>query len=216
MSGRTIQTVVARYKENVDWTRGLPNVIIYNKGDTLDASFNTMPLPNVGREGHSYYYHIYTHYDELADYTVFVQGNPFDHCPDFLNRLEGIRTTRSQHIPFQYFCNRIVESRLSACPHHPGLPLVDIYNRLFTDVDKQIHRRIFVEEEDGDLIYTFGAGAQFIVSRQRIHRYPRYFYKAILQMLEGCVCPIEGYIIERFHPLIFHIWVPPTEPLLIK
>ena len=209
-----VQTVVARYREDVSWTQGIPNVIIYNKGDALDPSYNSIPLPNVGREGHSYYHHIYTHYDNLADYTVFVQADPFDHCPDLLEQLQRIRTSTCKFVPFQYFCHWIVETRLSGCRHHPGLPMMDIYNRLFSDMDKAVHRRVFVEEEaTRDLIYTFGAGAQFIVSRQRIHQHPRHFYKAIVEMLESGVCPIEGYVIERFHPLIFNVWVPPTENL---
>ena len=45
-----IQIVVARYNEDVEWTRQFPNVIIYNKGDPLEGYNNVIEgVPNVGR-----------------------------------------------------------------------------------------------------------------------------------------------------------------------
>jgi len=65
--------VVARYNENVDWTKQFSNVIIYNKGKPLSNDFNNFVLKNVGKEGHTYYKHIYDNYDNLADYTIFYK-----------------------------------------------------------------------------------------------------------------------------------------------
>jgi hypothetical protein len=36
-------------------------------------------LPNLGREGGTYLYHIIKNYDNLSDYTIFTQANPVDH-----------------------------------------------------------------------------------------------------------------------------------------
>ncbi len=43
--------VVARYNENIEWTKQFTNVIIYNKGTPLTDYFNEISLYNVGREG---------------------------------------------------------------------------------------------------------------------------------------------------------------------
>ena len=51
--------VVARYNEDLKWTKQFSNVIIYNKGTSLTDYFNEILLNNVGREGHTYYKHIY-------------------------------------------------------------------------------------------------------------------------------------------------------------
>ena len=48
-----------------------------------------VPLPNVGREADTYLHHILARYDDLADVVVFCQGNPLDHCPQFLELLAG-------------------------------------------------------------------------------------------------------------------------------
>jgi hypothetical protein len=41
-------------------------------GNTLADRIKT--LPNVGREGHSYLWHVVNNYDNLADWTVFSQA----------------------------------------------------------------------------------------------------------------------------------------------
>ena len=79
--------IVSRYNENVEWTKQFLNVIIYNKGIPLKDNFNEILLNNVGREGHTYYKHIYDNYDNLTDYTIFLQGNPFDHSPNIISNL---------------------------------------------------------------------------------------------------------------------------------
>ena len=65
--------VVARYNENLEWTKNFLNVIVYNKGNPLSDDFNHFALNNVGREGHTYYKHIYDNYDNLTDYIIFLQ-----------------------------------------------------------------------------------------------------------------------------------------------
>lgn len=72
------ELVVARYNEDDLWVKDVEScvdvVTVYNKGDGTDNK-----LPNVGFECHTYLYHLFHRYDSLADTTVFVQGNPFDH-----------------------------------------------------------------------------------------------------------------------------------------
>jgi hypothetical protein len=50
-----------------------------------------VPLPNVGREADTYLKHIISTYEDGeddADWTIFTQGDPFDHSPDFLDLLQ--------------------------------------------------------------------------------------------------------------------------------
>lgn len=72
--------VIARYNESVEWCNEFKNVIVYNKGEKLkNIKHNVIELKNVGREGHTYYKHIYDNYENLSDYTIFLQGKPFNH-----------------------------------------------------------------------------------------------------------------------------------------
>ena len=86
-----VETVVARYKENVDWTINIPKATIYNK-------FWTPDLPNMGKEAHTYLSHIVGNYNDLAKTTVFVQGDPFPHLPrpKWKSRDEFLRVCRGE------------------------------------------------------------------------------------------------------------------------
>jgi hypothetical protein len=80
--------IVARYNEDLEWTKKFSNVIIYNKGNPLSNDFKQIFLKNVGKEGHTYYKHIYDNYDNLTEYIIFLQGNPFDHSPNIISNLD--------------------------------------------------------------------------------------------------------------------------------
>jgi hypothetical protein len=182
-----VSIVVARYNEEIEWTKQFPNVIIYNKGSELQ---NTIPLQNVGREGHTYYKHICDNYHSLDEYTIFLQGNPFDHSPNVISKISKYINTPRLDVDFEFLSGLVYNCNLSGCPYHHGLPLVDTYEKLFG------HRLNHME-------FQFGAGAQFIVSRERILQRPIEFYQRIVDMLQNDINPIEGFVIERFHKLIF-------------
>jgi hypothetical protein len=88
---RGTQLVVARHAEDIAWTAAVPfPVLVYNAGDPIGPPADhvaVIPRPNVGREAGAYLRHIVSRFHLLADLTVFCQGHPFDHCPDFLARI---------------------------------------------------------------------------------------------------------------------------------
>jgi hypothetical protein len=190
--------VVARYNENIEWTKQFPNVIIYNKGEKLeDNVYNEIILDNVGREGHTYYKYICDNYDNLEDYTVFLQGNPFDHSPNIIiqinkliNYINNIDNINNIEMNFRFLSKNILNTNLSGCPYHDNLPLKEIYETIFG-------------EKKENMEIKFGAGAQFFVSKTQILKKPKEFYLQIVKMLENDIYPIEGFVIERFHELIF-------------
>jgi len=182
-----MKLVVARYNENVEWSKQYENVVIYNKGSPLSGYSNVIDLPNVGREGHTYYHHIYTNYDILDDYTVFLQGNPFDHTPNLHDILKDIHEFSDEYATL---CSQVYLTNVINCPTHPNLPMLEVYETLFGECKKIKH-------------FIFGAGAQFIVSKKCIHKRPKEFYKNIVDLLAYDKSPIEGYVIERYHGLIF-------------
>ena len=185
-----MKIIVARYNENINWTRQFKNVIIFNKGKPLGLK-NEIMLPNVGREGHTYYQYIYDHYDQLDDYTVFLQGNPFDHSPDIIEQLYHNLTADLSTIHFKFLSNKVLNCHLQHGDiGDQSLPLLDIYQKLF-------------HTSRHSMEFTFGMGAQFMVSKETILKKPKEFYLQIIKMLEYHINPMEGFIIERFHSLIF-------------
>jgi hypothetical protein len=88
-------------------------VIIYNKGIKLiEEDYNEILMENVGREGHTYYSHIVNNYDNLDDYTIFLQGNPFDHSPNLIDNLFKYINNKELNIYFDYLSEKIVNSCL--------------------------------------------------------------------------------------------------------
>ncbi len=180
--------IVARFNEDIEWTKQFSNVIIYNKGEPLNNGITEICLKNVGREGHSYFQYIYDNYDNLNTYTIFLQGYPFDHSP---NLVENIKKCTDSDAHFVQLCELVLNCKLSGCRYHPNLPLRDVYNYVFDTTMKT------------DIHFTFGAGAQFRVSKESILKRPRDFYLKIIKLQEHSVNPIEAYIMERLYGFIF-------------
>jgi len=152
-----MQFVVAKYNEDYSWTGGLDNVIIYNKGCELAGS---VVLPNIGREAHTYLYHIVTNYDILADHTCFLQGMPFDHCPDLSDRLANFSGGS-----VSYLSKNTLTCDRNGGPEHPGLEVGELYDKYFTG--ERTH-------------FVFHPGAQFIVSKEMIRSRPKWFYEKLM------------------------------------
>jgi len=183
--------VVSRYNENIDWTKQFLNVIIYNKGSSLNNhKYNEIIINNVGREGHTYYKYIYDNYDNLTDYTIFLQGNPFDHSPNIISNLNKYINNKDLNINFEFLSEIIIDCNLTGCHYHKGLPLIETYEKIFNERKKNMK-------------FKFGCGAQFIVSKNKILERPKEFYFKLVEMLGNDKNPIEGFVIERFHSLIF-------------
>lgn len=102
---KNVQFVIARFEEDLAWLlqpRYVPylaNAIVYNKGSTpitesvAKAVKAVVTLPNVGKNDHTYLYHIVSCLDgmqTLADYTVFFPGSAFTSSRDKLHRMEEI------------------------------------------------------------------------------------------------------------------------------
>jgi hypothetical protein len=188
-----MKIIIARYNENIDWSKQFDNLIIYNKGRPLNL-YNEININNVGREGHTYYKYIYDNYDTLDEYTMFLQGNPFDHTAEIITKIKNIRQqilSNTYNEKLTFLSDKIFNCSINGCIHHKGLPLIETYFKLFNC------------QPDTNLMFLFGAGAQFIVSKEQIHKRPREFYLKIVNILEYSINPIEGFVIERFHGLIF-------------
>jgi len=91
--------VVARYREDLSWLTKLPpdiEVVVYNKGPSLKdpkvlARIGHLErLSNQGKEADTYLHHLasFRVRDEKG-WTIFCQGDPFPHSPDFLGLLRN-------------------------------------------------------------------------------------------------------------------------------
>jgi hypothetical protein len=92
------EVIIARYAENLDWVTDIPpefSVVVYNKGAPITSEAvlgrvdKLVALPNSGRESDTFLRHVLDKRDFGDGYTVFLQGDPFEHSPDII-RLLGL------------------------------------------------------------------------------------------------------------------------------
>ena len=157
-----IQIVVAHYQEDLQWLHGLKkalldaglddphmNLYVYHKGGFVDGvrsflqgirkeDFSNIiltKLDNIGRESHTYLYHMLYNVvearhrrDALPAATFFMQGRPSDHGINFCQHDRNIAMSFLGH---HFECDN------KGYPHHIGLPIIEFYHRYFTsDVSK--------------------------------------------------------------------------------
>jgi hypothetical protein len=202
-----VEVVVARYREDVSWTAelGFP-VAVYDKS----GAPGPLALKNIGRETHTYLSHILRCYDDLAAYTVFVQGAPFDHMPlgatpaSFAVRIaQNVRLGLqfSGFASFKLKCDRLGRPHDMADPvkhgHRPGfgkdIPVGEVYARLFVG---PVPERFLVPAPAG----------MFLVARERILFHPRDFYRRALDMVAADPddAANTGHAFERLWQVLFN------------
>ncbi len=200
----SIELVVARYTEELNWLRKVPKsvwVTVYDKSDEAVLYPNAVPLPNVGREAHTYLHHIVGRYDTLSEWTVFCQGKPFDHAYDFHHRLRAMATDPTAIGLFQWL-GHIIDTdddrgqRLfttwSKNDNGRGLDLAGFYRALFgTDGDSA----------RPPAMYPFVLGAQFVVHRDVIRQQPVSFYEHALAL--SVTFPDAAHCYERTWDRVF-------------
>lgn len=107
-----VSLVIARYNEDIDWVSAYNDIaVVYNKGENnISGIKNIINVENIGREGHTYLYHIINNYENLSDRVIFSQGDPFLHNETILYGIDnyklfldlqplGVRWLREQNIP---------------------------------------------------------------------------------------------------------------------
>jgi hypothetical protein len=178
--------VVAKYNENIEWTNNLIHPkIIYNKLES-DNHLYEHNLFNIGREGHTFFHHIVNNYDNLNEYTAFVQGNPFDHCPktlDIINEFQG------------------------------DVNFIALGGKYLFEDDLKIGEEIKAYARLIGFDVTFPvydtAGGQFIIHRNHILSRDLEFYKRVLNsLLDPSITIQSGYDVEKTTFQLFNRYLP--------
>lgn len=197
----TVELVVAHYTENLNWLRNLPaglHQTVYDKSPDQTAGPDAVPLPNVGREAHTYLHHIVSRYDKLAEWTVFCQGKPFDHAFDFKKTMQAFVADPAQIGTFRWLGHLIDTDDAQG-------------DRLFRPWSKnedgrglqlrEFHQQLF--GTPGPDRYTFVLGAQFAIHRTGIRRQPVSFYEQALAI--STTFPDAAHCFERSWDRVFGV-----------
>jgi len=147
-------------------------------------------MPNIGREGHTYAHHIIKNYDNLDNYTIFLQGNPFDHTPK-LNKILSKLFENERDYLYKNLSSKVWGCQLDKDQFRKDLKIKQVYSDLYSLKNPK------------NFLFKFGAGAQFCVSKKLIVKNNLLFYKKILNYLDKECNPIVGHVIERLWFIFF-------------
>jgi hypothetical protein len=187
--------VVSKYKENTTWLRAFDsaNVRLYDKSDAPIG----IPRPNIGRESETYLHYIVTHYHDLPDYVLFIQGHPFDH-------MSGIHSEN-----FRSEVERLIESRPS-----DGLPLlVGLHEEdpgRYSGLCVREYFEYLFGEPCPDTI-KFAAGCQYLVPKESILFHSLATYERLHAMIcaskvNTCDLAITRNPLSEFDPDSMSAW----------
>jgi hypothetical protein len=206
------ELVIAAFDRNYDWVNLLnPDVKlkVYTKGWSTKPDEEVI-LNNVGRDVHTFFYHLVARYDSLSDYTFFSQDYCRDHVanyPEIINSDLNFWNEQCQQHFEEYWCffsilgpstwnwhsasqfgGNVLSCDQNGSPNHPGLVIPVIWNQLFeTPCPQELE---------------FVPAGHFCVSRQQVHKRSKSFYQRVLKILE--TNPQAPWIIERLEPYIFN------------
>jgi len=212
-----IQLVIARYNEDLEWINDTPynkyRSVIYNKSDNSDFTTSNktekvVNLKNVGREGHTYLYHIIENYNNLATITVFLPGSlNLEHknvkSKKMLDEIEANQqnvfigtkhnNVKDELYEFQidnYKSNDVNNSKLN-----PSLDLDAAEIRPFGKWydDKFPDAKI-------EYISYYGVVS---ATKNEIRQHPKLYYENLIKDLENSPNPEAGHYVERSWAAIF-------------
>ncbi|MDK2957217.1 MAG: hypothetical protein PWQ57_2713 [Desulfovibrionales bacterium] len=200
--------VVARYREDVSWLGelGLP-YRIYNKGP--EPLPGAVALPNIGREAHTYLTHILAHYPDFPDYTVFLQGAPFEHAK--ARTAQELRRTildaAARGRPFlglawfRMVCDQLGRPHQMRDPDSKGR-----WRGYGKDIPVgRVFRELFGTPPPEKFVASAATG-NFLVSRERILVRPRGVYQKALALVEADPQDEDntGHALERLWQILFN------------
>lgn len=192
----TKEVIISAYDRDYNWINQLDSnikVTVYKKGSEPLPN-EILIEPNVGRDVHTFFYHLVYNYDTLSDYTFFAQDYPFDHVENYISLINGDKQLWFEHakqsVDGCWFFNtqyEVLTCDKNGSPHHPNLDIEDMWNKIFINQCPEILK--------------FTPAGHFCVSKKQVHKLSLDYYKRILNILE--TDPNSPWIIERLEPYIF-------------
>ena len=201
--------IISRYDEDLDWLEKLKDfeITVYNKGCKLsdNKSFKVVNLENVGRESHTWLYHIVKNYDSLNDINIFLQGRVDDlNCMahknpnDYLKKINKYGFSASRYGllgPLHWDWNVNIDKDIRYIKQWQNNE-ISRSKIGFRNFSKQLFPEI-------PLFVATSYSGCFAVKSETIRQHNVAFYKKLLKILSKNKNPIEGHYLERLWCYMF-------------
>jgi hypothetical protein len=211
-----IELVVSRYNEDLEWLKSKKfkyPTTIYNKG-TNDNFYKpkgckVIKLPNVGRESHTYLYHVVNHYDSLPDLTIFLPGSADDKRKvEWVNKLmKSVERETTTTFPAEEhgdiktkFYNFELDNWEST---NESNNKANSENKLFRSNIRPFGK--WYEAHFNKNVKHSGYGGIFAVSDSHIKQYHKQYYEKLIKELDTSSNPEVGHYFERAWVAVFGV-----------
>ena len=212
----TVHVVISKYNEDISWCDSIPYTkIIYDKlEEPTTAAY--IHRPNIVREAETWLFHIITHYENLPDFLVFLQGDPFGHL------------SYKTHHGINHYIDKYVSNFDKNKPQWGDLQL--LYRFGWHEEPIHCYPMLRIDDQYSTLFSSpvperigFASGAQYIVPKSLILCRSKTFYKKVHDMIlkefatvwtnvKYAPDKIDAWSLERLWPYIWDPLVQVNEP----
>lgn len=195
--------VVSQYHNDVSWIKDYTDqYVIYDKSFELDENDpHVIRVPNCGHNIFDIFDFIVKHYTNLPDTIAFLEGNPFDHCPNptFDKLIVNHQFTPIEdyaHIPESYAHKKDGDGGYMEINTSWYLSLPEPYQHKYYTSFDEFFNVIFKDYEHLDWI-RFAPGGQYIVPKENILKYDVTLYEVFRHMVDYAQYTMESHLLER-------------------
>ena len=175
--------------------------IIYNKSNNEIKNLNDncliQNLDNIGREGETYLNHIINNYDNLSEYTLFIQDDTNNHINDYNKFINFCNEAINNAIPFKLYP--------ASWRENDGIILRTINDGIFDLCTFSSQDAIKKSCKDNNIFlpnqYTTETCAFFICHKNIILKHEKDFYIKLRNWL--LLNESNGFVLEHIWKLIF-------------
>jgi hypothetical protein len=192
--------VVARYNKNVDFVYKINNnkninVMVYDK-ENPSNKFN-VPV-NKGNEASVYLKYIVDNYDNLSEYTFFIHDEEYawHHSGSIIDKYNEAVSSKQKYYNINDKC---LWSKRNLIPNH-------LYSQLLQWYNSYIEEYIPLSKvpNNNDFIFGYFGAAQFLVHKDLIRNFPKYFYKKMYDWI--ITTDLPNYVSGRFLEWTWHVF----------
>ena len=213
----SVDLVISYYKEDLNWLDEYKhitfrNIYIYAKGPTtptIHFPHTVVKLENIGRESHTYLYHIIENYNNLADVTIFTSGSSSleykkkklkfiidNSLKTETSVFKGTRFTNVRNDNYEFILDSYEATHINNKEGDEA------------KVIKQSHIRPYGKWYEKNFpnvnIDLLNFWAIFSVSREHIHQHTKDYYMKLIYEIPRHSHPEVGHYFERSWVAVFH------------
>lgn len=220
---KSLGIVIAHYNENLQWIKYLVseyrkqdfltiNVYIYSKGKKCKHigsvhNIRHFKLKNVGRESHTYLYHMIQNYEKLDDITLFITGSFWrrmrhSRLHDMLSFKTRLLMKQLGHVvDAGFFAPQPYLSGLLQNIHVMYVNYAHSYTSRGNSVNQSIGQKIrnineFIEKFGLTEPEIYTMNGMFAVSKTNIRLKKKSMYIKMIKLLDYHSNPREGFFME--------------------